>query len=137
MTGVCDPFVAVVLDKTEQQSPTVMNNNNPFWSEEFPFEGLSADFKQLSVVVRHQMPDQSVLQLGQVVFPKPILTSGQLEDEQWFAMSPCELENMVSGDVRIKMAYFAPKNEIKTHTFAVNGTLDILLTCLICSHICT
>jgi Ca2+-dependent lipid-binding protein len=117
-----DAFTTVTLDSKEERTPVIFNNVNPFWAEELAFEDLESDFKRLSVVVwnrsdEEERPDQPC---GQVLFPKALIASGQLEEEQWFSLSPLDPENSVSGDIRLKISYFPPKNDIKTHTFAVN-----------------
>lgn len=115
--------MVVSLDKKEERTPVVSNNSNPFWSEEFTFEDLPANFHQLSVVAYSKVGEKDQ-PIGQVLFPKALITSGQLEEDQWFSLAPLDVENSVSGDLRIKIACFPPKNEIRSYTFAVNSMND-------------
>jgi hypothetical protein len=122
-----DAYTTVCLDGKEERTPVVFNNPNPFWSEEYGFEEVTADFTRIALTVWNKKADddgdpagKKDEPRGQVLFPRALVTSGQLEEEQWFFLSPLDPENSVSGDVRLKIAYFPPKNDIKTHTFAVN-----------------
>ena len=59
--------------------------------------------------------------VGQVTFPQPLVTSGQLEEEQWFPLATIDPENSVSGEVHVMTSY-QPPDEPKTnlHRFHVS-----------------
>jgi hypothetical protein len=120
----CDPFAIVKLDKKELRTPVVSNNANPFWAEDFCFEDVNDDFNQLTVTLRSRGDDEDDpdVPIGQVTFPRAALISGQLDDDQWFALSPYDIECNVSGELRIKIVHNHPSEEGGDHTISVNGT---------------
>jgi len=65
--------------------------------------------------------------LGHILFSKALITSGQMDDDQWFELNSVENNSMVSGDIRIKISYFPPKTDIRSHTFVFNGKLTIVI----------
>ncbi|KAI3641636.1 hypothetical protein MIR68_000333 [Amoeboaphelidium protococcarum] len=131
-----DSYVVVNLDKREEKTPLISGNSNPFWGEEFIFDDVPADFRQLSATVYHKQQqsgdvsgdkDQSSSQqqqqdiaLGQVFFPRALVTSGNMDDDQWFALSPVDVENCISGDLRVRLTYSQPKMDYPLHTVSVN-----------------
>lgn len=55
-----------------------------------------------------------------MLFPKAIVTSGHMEEEQWFVLQPVDRENIVSGDLRIKMNLSQPQAGSTLSTLSVS-----------------
>lgn len=124
MLETCDPFAIVTLDKKEFRTPVVSNNPNPFWAEDFCFEDVEEKFNQLTVTLfskgdEEEDPD---IPIGQVSLPRAALLSGQLDEDQWFALAPVDQENTVNGELRVKIVHTYPAEEGESHTLAVNST---------------
>ncbi len=65
--------------------------------------------------------------LGQVVFPRSMIKSGKLDGEQWFPLMPADVENMVSGDVRVQITTTIIEND--QASVSLRGTTIILIYC--------
>lgn len=119
----CDPYCKIQVGDDEWKTPVIYNTSSPFWSSEHVFENFTAGkFKRLSATIYSKSGNQSETDypVGQVIFPSPLITSGQLKEEQWFSIVPVDVENTVSGDIRLKLHYYPPSDWSRAHTFVVN-----------------
>ena len=86
----------------EKTSP-VDGTNSPFWGEEFLFDQVDADhIHRLSVTAINRDTEWPV---GQVRVPAPLISANQIAEEQWLPLLADDLENDVSGEIRIRLSF--------------------------------
>ncbi|RKO84525.1 C2 domain-containing protein [Blyttiomyces helicus] len=84
-------------------------------AEEFIFDDVRG-FRDLKVVVWNEDKTGVSRPVGKVVFPRRFLSG---EDEQWYNLMNADTEGTVSGELRVKIKYFPPKDHRATYAFSV------------------
>lgn len=121
LIGSSDYYAVLGLDAKKKRTPVASSNINPFWAEEFTFEDVDEDFAQFDVSVYNKGDgDEEDVLVGKVAFPRAFITSSVLDDDQWFALASGEAENVVSGDLRVRITHIPPTGEMTDHVFSVN-----------------
>jgi hypothetical protein len=101
----------------EKTSP-IFGNNSPFWGEEFQFNRVDADkINGLSVAVLNRDSDRAI---GKFKVPAPLISSNQMEEEQWLPLLLDDQENNVSGELRIRLSLI-PAIGSQSCRFSVTG----------------
>ena len=110
--------------KETNRTPPVFNSSSPFWAEEFSIDGLTADFRELSVVVWNSFA--AAKPIGKVGFSRAFLLQGTVHDEQWFALGSADKEGSVTGELHVRIEYTPPLREGLDHLFRVTSNCGVL-----------